>query len=245
VSRTLVWFSAGAASAVAAKIMLAERSDVVIAYIDPGSEHPDNARFVDDCEFWYKHPVHRLKSERYRDTWEVWEKRRFLVGPGGALCTAELKKKVRYAFEQPDDIQVFGYTIEETDRADRFREQNPEVTLECPLIDHGLKKSDCKAILQSAGLELPEIYELGFHNANCVGCVKGGIGYWNHVRKVFPDVYWRMAKLEREIGHSVCHDKNGALWLDEMGPERGRHGPTDVIECSLLCDNTVRIVSRR
>ena len=118
-----------AASAVATQIALAERDDVVIAYTDPGSEHPDNARFIDDCERWFVRPVVRLKSERYTDTWQVWTERRFLVSPAGALCTAELKRKLRFAFQRPDDEQVFGYTAEEAHRADRLRHGNPDVYL--------------------------------------------------------------------------------------------------------------------
>ena len=56
-TRHLVWFSAGAASAVAAKLTLAEHPDALLAYIDPGSEHPDNQRFITDCEEWFGAPV--------------------------------------------------------------------------------------------------------------------------------------------------------------------------------------------
>lgn len=96
--RTVVWFSAGAPSAVTAKLTLAEHGhdNVAIAYTNPGSEHPDNERFLTDCEAWFDHPVIRLHSERYADTWDVWTKRRYLVGPTGALCTTELKKMIRF-----------------------------------------------------------------------------------------------------------------------------------------------------
>ena len=44
--RTVVWFSAGAASAVAAKLTLAKATGPVdVVYTNPGSEHPDNQRF--------------------------------------------------------------------------------------------------------------------------------------------------------------------------------------------------------
>jgi hypothetical protein len=232
--RTLVWFSAGAASAVAAKLTLAETPDAVVAYVNPGSEHPDNERFLDDCEQWFDHEIVRLRSEKYRDTWQVYEERRFLVGPTGALCTAELKKRVRFAFERPDDIQVFGYTSEEVHRAERFREQNPGVTLVTPLVDRLLKKSDCLAIVRRAGIELPEMYKLGYHNNNCIGCVKGGIGYWNKIRRDFPETFERMAKLEREIDHALLKDSNGPIWLDELDPSRGTMDDLR-IDCSLLC----------
>lgn len=235
-SRRLVWFSAGAASAVAAKLTLAEgHEDVVVAYIDPGSEHPDNARFLADCEAWFGREIVRLRSERYADTWQVWNERRFIVSPGGALCTTELKKKVRRQFERDGDVQVFGYTAEEARRADRFREQNPEVTLATPLIERGLTKSDCLAMIDRAGIELPAMYRLGYANNNCIGCPKGGIGYWNKIRRDFPERFERMAALERQIGHSVLSDKRGPIWLDELDPQRGNHADEPSFECSLVC----------
>jgi 3'-phosphoadenosine 5'-phosphosulfate sulfotransferase (PAPS reductase)/FAD synthetase len=233
-SRTVVWFSAGAASAVAAKIVLSE-GPAVIAYTDPGSEHPDNARFITDCEAWFGQEVVRLRSDRYADTWQVWEERRFLVSPQGALCTAELKKRVRFAFERPDDVQVFGYTAEEQHRADRFRRQNIEVTLRTPLIEAGLTKSDCLAMIDRAGIGLPAMYRLGYRNNNCVGCPKGGIGYWNKIRRDFPATFDRMAKLERTLEATCLRDEAGAVWLDQLDPERGNHADEPSFECSLLC----------
>jgi Rad3-related DNA helicase len=235
--RVLCWFSAGAASAVATKLALAEYGPerCVVASIDPGSEHPDNERFLRECEEWFGVPIVRLKSEKYADTWQVFEERRFLVGPSGALCTAELKKKVRYAFERPDDHQVFGYTSEEQKRADRFREQNPGIDLLTPLIDSNLTKSDCLLILERAGIELPEMYRLGYRNNNCIGCVKGGMGYWNKIRVDFPDVYDRMAKLERHLGRTVLRDKDGAVWLDELEPTRGNYKAEIAEECGISC----------
>lgn len=236
-SRVVVWFSAGAASAVAAKLTLAEypAEQVTIAYTDPGSEHPDNIRFLDDCEEWFDHEVVRLKSKKYQDTWQVWRERRFLVGPAGALCTAELKKKVRYAFERPDDIQVFGYTSEEGHRAARFREQNPGVDLRTPLIDRGLTKDDCLAMIARSGIEMPAMYKLGYRNNNCIGCPKGGMGYWNKIRRDFPEVFEEMARLERELDASILKDKTGRVFLDELDPERGNHADEPSFECSLLC----------
>jgi len=236
-SRRLIWISAGAASAVAAKLDIARNptAEWVLAYTDPGSEHPDNERFLSDLERWLQARIYRLRSERYADTWQVWTERRYLNGPTGALCTAELKKKPRYAFQRPDDVQVFGYTVEEQHRADRFREQNPEVDLATPLIDAGLTKDDCLAMIDRAGIELPAMYRLGYRNNNCIGCPKGGLGYWNKIRRDFPDVFVRMGRLEREIGHTCGRDENGAVWLDELDPARGNHQDEPSFECSLLC----------
>lgn len=235
-SRVIVWFSAGAASAVAWRLAVTDYGDSVIAaYTDPGSEHTDNQRFIADCEKWIGSDVIRLKSKKYSDTWEVFEKRRFLNSPRGALCTTELKKIVRRDFQQPDDLQVFGYTAEEQHRADRFREQNPEVNLVTPLIDRGLTKDDCLAMIDRAGIELPAMYKLGYRNNNCIGCVKGGMGYWNKIRDDFPATFARMAAVERDIGATILRDNNEPLYLDELQTGRGDYPGEPDIQCGLLC----------
>lgn len=46
----IAWFSCGITSAVACKIALSLYDDVQIYYIETGSGHPDNTRFLADCE---------------------------------------------------------------------------------------------------------------------------------------------------------------------------------------------------
>lgn len=234
-SRVVVWFSCGACSAVAAKLTLRQHDpdSVVIAYADPGSEHPDNKRFLGDCARWFNHPIIALRSDKYSDTWQVYAERRFLVGPRGASCTAELKKAVRFDFQRPDDIQVFGYAAGEDSRAERFREQNFDVILETPLISAGLSKSDCLSIIDRAGIKVPAMYLMGYQNNNCIGCPKGGMGYWNKIRRDFPETFARMARVERDLGVRIFDREQ--IYLDELDPQRGNHADEPNFECSLLC----------
>jgi len=244
-SRVVSWFSCGAASACATKLAIDRWGDrVVIAYTDPKGEHPDNARFLADCERWFGRAIIRLVNNRYRDPWDVMETERFIVGPTGAKCTGEMKKALRYRFQRPDDVQVFGYTAEERTRADRFRAENFEVHLETPLIDAGMTKDDCLRVVARAGIEIPVMYRLGFRNNNCLGCPKGGMGYWNMIRQHFPDQFNRMARLERSIGATCLRESQGPgqsktpLYLDELAPDRGNILTERDFECSLLCHGT-------
>lgn len=50
--RTVVWFSCGAASAVAAKLALQETPGAIVARCVIGNEHPDNWRFARDVARW-------------------------------------------------------------------------------------------------------------------------------------------------------------------------------------------------
>lgn len=142
----------------------------VIAYNVTGSEDVDNARFYKDCEKWFGKKITRVESGKFRDTWDVWETRRYLRGQSGAPCTQELKIKPRLQFQRPDDIHIFGYTADRTDvkRAEGFRDHWPDLTVEFPLIERGITKSACLAMIESAGLRLPRVYSMGFPNANCI-----------------------------------------------------------------------------
>lgn len=151
--RVMCRFSCGAASAVATKLALKKygHDRVLINYSDAGSEHPDNKRFLADCEKWFGKSVNVLRSTEYVDIWDVWQKKRYIAGRDGAPCTGLLKREPAYAFEQPTDILVMGYTAGEEKRAERIRKTNFERTIETPLIDQGLSKSDCLAMIQRAG----------------------------------------------------------------------------------------------
>lgn len=230
----ICWFSAGVTSAVATKIAVQYYSNVRIIFIGTGQEEHDSFRFIEDCEDWFCHDIETFKSPKYVDAFDVFEKTKYLAGPSGARCTLELKKKVRYMIE--DTLgdwcrQVFGFDASEDKRAKRFDEQYPKAKAWFPLIMRQLSKADCMAIIERAGIELPLMYRLGFPNNNCIGCVKGGKGYWNKIRREFPDVFKRMALLERQIGHSCI---NGCF-LDELEDDKGRL-PVIVPSCSLYCD---------
>lgn len=235
-ARVVCRYSCGAASAVATKLAIKKYGHVEITYCDPGSEHPDNVRFLADCERWFGQPVTVLRSDKFLDTWDVWERERFIASRYGAPCTGALKREPGLAFERPDDILVMGYTVEEVKRAESLRKQNFERVIETPLIEAGLTKSDCLAMIERAGIALPAMYLLGFQNNNCIGCPKGGRGYWNMIRKHFPAQFIRMAKLQRELDVAFWIEPDGTkVYLDTLDPLRGVQHTEPNIDCSVLC----------
>lgn len=231
--RIVCWFSCGAASAVATKLALKEFSEheIVIAYTEVKEEHPDNKRFLSECEQWFGQEIVILGNDSYdRSIYKVFEKN-YMRTPKGSPCTRALKKQVRQRFEKTGDIQIFGYTAEEQDRLDRFIDANNDVNIRAPLIERGLTKNDCLAMLQNAKIELPAMYKLGYHNNNCIGCVKGGKGYWNKIRDDFPETFDRMAKLERFKKQTVFKD----CYLDELPKDAGNYPQEQSIECGIFC----------
>lgn len=238
--RVVAWFSAGVTSAVAAKLTVdkyrndASKSLRVVQIVLSG-EHDDNERYARDVEHWINYPITKLLPSPFPGHFEVVEKTRYVNGPTGARCTMELKRKTRERFQLPDDIHIFGFDAGESTRADEYRERFA-MTLETPLIEAGLSKAECKGIMERAGIELPIMYKLGYSNNNCIGCVKGGMGYWNKIRVDFPAVFQRMGELERSIGHTVIRRKGLPLYLDELPPNAGRFDTDQPISCGPMCE---------
>lgn len=235
--RVLVWFSRGAASAVAARMTLRENPDALLVYCDTGQEHEDSARFEADCVRWLNAPVEHIRSEDYEDTWDVWETTGWLAGISGARCTTELKVIPRLAFQRPTDIHVFGYTADQRDvaRAKQLRDNYPEMTIWTPLIEAGITKAGTLAMIEAAGIALPIPYLLGFHNNNCKTCVKAtSPDYWSLVRKSYPDDFLRMVELSRRLGVCLARIKDERIFIDEIPADWPTTNPV-VPACDFLC----------
>lgn len=228
------WFSCGVASAVATKLLLQSYPDIRIIYIHLGGESSDNIRFLNDCVDWYNHPIEIVEPNYAKSHFEVIKKCRCINTPYGAPCTLKLKKQTRWQIEDKIgswDFQALGYDITEKHRAERFKEQYPKAKAKFPLIEAGLSKQDAQAILIKAGIEVPLLYRQGFINNNCIGCVKGGKGYWARIRKFYPKTFSKMEKLEIEMGHTCI---NG-MYLKDLPKDYPMNKPI-VPSCSLFCD---------
>lgn len=246
--RVLVWFSCGAASAVAASLALKKYGQrVEVIYCDTSKdEHEDNQRFMAECEQWLGVKIKRLKSDLYSTVDEVNEGTRYISGPKGARCTTELKKVPRLAYQWPDDIHVFGFTADESaplasradDRVADFEMNNPELFLDWVLVDSNTTKQDCYAAILKAGIKLPEMYLLGYRNNNCKGCVKAtSPGYWNKVRVDFPETFKVRAERSRALGVRLVKLKGERIFLDELPEGVGKYRHEN-ISCGPECGTT-------
>ncbi|MDE2104870.1 MAG: hypothetical protein KGL39_46970, partial [Patescibacteria group bacterium] len=152
-----------------------------------------------------------------------------------------LKKNVRKAYQWPDDLHLFGLCADETTRISEFEHQNHELRLEWMLRDSGMTKRDCLNAISESGIQMPELYRKGYRNNNCIGCVKGQMGYWNKIRVDYPDAFARMAAQERKMGVACCKRYEGEtripVFLDELPPDAGRYEAEPDIECGPQCVN--------
>lgn len=243
----LGWFSGGVTSAVAIKKSLDHGLRLDIFFFETGQHHEDTDRFLKDCEKWFNQKIIIIKNRKYNSVMEIFRKG-YVNSPNGAYCTKLMKKDMRMALEKivPFDFQIFGfeYDVKQVNRAIRFNEQYPEAKAIYPLIDLRMNKEDCFKELMLSGIDIPKMYKLGYANNNCIGCVKGGQGYWNKIRVDFPEIFKEMSEVERLVGATCLKKqiklKNGKiksvkLYLDELDPEAGKHESISLPECGVVC----------
>lgn len=237
-----VWFSCGVASAVAAKLTIEKYGNthnILIVNNPVVNEHSDNQRFLNDIEKWLNVKIIKAMNSKFpsADIVDVFDKIKYISGVAGASCTKHLKKEARYQFEKENNIDyhVIGFTYDEIERHNRFIKFERNNVLPV-LIDAKLTKGRCFEIIQEANIKLPEIYNLGFPNANCIGCVKSqSPTYWNLVRKKFPDIFLQRAEQSRRLNVRLIKYKGERIFLDEL-PINAKGGNIKNYECGIFCD---------
>lgn len=239
----VVWFSCGAASAVAAKLAVdrfgAGRVRVVNTPV--AEEDADNRRFLADVQKWIGVTIESAVNPEFPSSSavEVWEKRKAMSFPTGAPCTMILKKDARYEWERTNspNWHVLGFTADERNRHDRFVKSERSNVIPV-LIDAGIMKADCFRIVRDAGIALPAIYSRGYPNANCIGCVKAtSPTYWNHVRQHDPEVFAARAEQSRRLGVRLARHKGQRVFLDELPADAKGHAMKAIqFECGIFCE---------
>ena len=111
----------------------------------------------------------------------------------------------------------------------------PDLAVEAPLIERGLNKQACLAMLERAGIKPPIVYSLGFPNANCIPCCKAtSPAYWALIRKHFPGEFQRMSDLSRKLGARLARVNGERVFIDEI-PENQSVVEPLMPDCDFLC----------
>lgn len=205
----ICWWSGGITSAVACKCAIdiygKERCRCIM--IDTDNEDEDTYRFKKDCEKWYEIDIEIITAigVEYNSIDDVWDKYLSLNVATGAICSTHLKRKVRERWEKNNEYsyQVFGYEFipKEFNRALGMTMNHFKAKPIYPLLMFGYDKRKCADIIKDNGITIPRMYNMGFHNNNCFksGCVQGGIGYWQKIKREFPEKFEKMAYKEHEL----------------------------------------------
>lgn len=238
-AREIIWVD-GVASAVMGVIVLQFHPNAIPVHCDLGeSTHKDSHRFIDDMERYYGKEILRIKSSKFNCIDDVFNARRYLSGINGAPCTSEMKVAPRLDFQLPSDINFWGYTNDGNDirRFENMLSNFPNLKQKAPLIERALSKKDCHIWLENFGIKRPYVYDIGYPNGNCLGCVKASApSYWALTRKFFPDVFERRAEQSRKFGAKLTRLNGERIYLDELPIDYPIKGETSVPSCGFLCE---------
>lgn len=257
-SDVICWWSGGITSAIACWLAVQwfGKDKCRLVFIDTKNEHPDTYRFMLDCEELYGKPIERIWNAEYENIEAVWYSYNSLNVANGAICSDRLKRQVRLKFQSVNvySYQVFGFDLKEIGRAQQMKLNYPNANPIFPLITEMFTKERCISFFKKFGIEIPEAYKLGLNNNNCLGtgCVQGGIGYWQLLRKLMPEKFDKMALIEHELtnrrGSPVTmlkdQGKNGGLVFLKPHPQyphikdislmKGRP-PRNLMDCNGMC----------
>lgn len=192
----IVAFSGGLSSFEVARLLVEAHGPdpVQCVFTDTATEDEDLYRFVREtiahlqCEL-----VHLADG---RNIWEVFTDVRFMgssrIDPCSKILKRELFRKWLTA-THPDPTRValyYGIQEHEKHRIVAIQERWAPYRVEAPLIALGTTKEQMMVTLDRLGIELPQLYELGFEHNNCGGfCVKAGQRQFLHLLKVLPERY--------------------------------------------------------
>lgn len=200
----------------------------LMANVGDDSEHPDTIRYVRDIAKPYaaEHGIELVELDRTKrdGTVETLYGRLVKEGsrslpipvrmsngaPGTRSCTMDFKIRVigkelkrRGATEDNPATVAIGFSTDEMHRANRKRAQPWEIPA-YPLLDLGLSRSACQALIARAGLPVPP-------KSACWFCPFHRPATWAEMRRDEPDLFDRSVQLER-----LLNDRRDQLGKDHV-----------------------------
>lgn len=136
--------------------------------------------------------------------------------PGRRSCTADFKVRPigrwlrEHGASQDDPATVaIGFSTDELHRCNRKRAEPYEIP-DFPLIDLGISRSGCQALIAQAGLPVPE-------RSACWFCPFRRPATWAEARRDTPELFWRAVELERELNRRRDQLGRDHVYLTRFG----------------------------
>ena len=214
-------FSSGGGWQSTAALALAAQGKIgyrtfVFCNVGDDSENPDTLAYLDEHAIPFAQAnglefIVLRKMRRGRDApdtileWVERSKRSIPIpvrmangAPGNRSCTETFKIKViaDWARKQGGTVADpavigIGFTVDEISRVGG-RPPEPGTEKAYPLLDLGIRRSDCPGIIQGAGLPMPP-------KSSCWFCPEHRIGDWLTMREEHPDRFAASCELEATL----------------------------------------------
>lgn len=210
--KIVVGYSGGVTSAYCLKLALDmfPRNEVVALFHDTKTEDKDTYRFLKAVAKHFKFPI--TERSDGRSVVELERDEGILASNVAAFCSRILKLEQREKYfdelkkQGIDDITlVLGFHANEWKRIQNhtMRAEKEGYKVRFLLAEKRISKQFCADYFRvTLGIPLPRMYEWSDH-ANCVGCRRGGAGYWKAVLANAPDAFAEVVKQEKLLTPST------------------------------------------
>ncbi|MEU6015088.1 phosphoadenosine phosphosulfate reductase [Streptomyces sp. NPDC058316] len=222
-------------------------STFLFANVGDDSEHPSTLAYIRDVAVPYAagagldlQQLHRHRRDGAMET--LWQRlnrpdtrsipipvRMANGAPGRRSCTADFKIKVigRWLREHGATVQDpatvgIGISLDEIHRANRRRKE-PHEAIEYPLLDLGLRRSDCEHIIAEAGLPVPP-------KSACFFCPFRTVEAWKQQRRNEPELFAKSVQLEATLNVRREAIGRDAAYLTRFGLPLADAIPADQAE---------------
>jgi PP-loop superfamily ATP-utilizing enzyme len=137
--------------------------------------------------------------------------------PGSRTCTSEWKartlakwRKQQGATQEEPCVVAIGISVDEIHRANKKKAEKWEA-IEYPLLDLGLRRSDCEQIIRRAGLPVPP-------KSSCWFCPWKTREVWKRMKAEEPDLFQRAVELDEFLRAKSISKGHGPVYLTDDGP---------------------------
>lgn len=221
--RAIVQFSGGAASYVAARLMVEEYGpeNVVLLFADTLIEDEDLYRFNGDVQRRLNIGITRISDGR--TPWDVFDEEGMIGNTRADLCSRILKRELLWGWLEENanpetDAVVIGFDANEEHRFLPLAKSRQPWKVRAPLIERGIFKETAIKMLEADGLTLPRLYRMGFPHNNCGGfCIKAGHASFALLLDFLPERY-----AEHEAREDAFRQRTGkdvSVMRDRSGDE--------------------------
>ncbi|MEY9948429.1 hypothetical protein ABH937_005532 [Kitasatospora sp. GAS1066B] len=161
--------------------------------------------------------------------------------PGRRSCTADFKIKVvgRWLRQHgatasaPATVGI-GISVDEIHRANRRRSE-PHELIDYPLLDLGLRRTDCVRLIEEAGLPVPP-------KSSCFFCPFRTVAAWRHQRVAEPELFAQSVAIEAMVNRRRSDLGRDPVYLTRYGRPLAEaitlpDAPASTDDADGLCDS--------
>lgn len=204
--RHVCGISGGKDSSALAVFLRNEVPDMEYFFCDTGAELPETYEYLTRLEVVLGKPIERLNADRGFDHWfEMF--RGALPSPQMRWCTNYMK--IKPLEDWIGDTPTISYVAIRADEANRkgYVSTKPSIETKFPFIDAGIDHDGVLALLNDAGVGLPDYYEWRTRSG-CYFCFFQRKTEWIGLADRHPELFDRAVAIEQKVLQDAGADGN-------------------------------------